>query len=125
MTTVNITNTDRLVNFGDCFRELAELVLDATRYGTSPFAEDQYLRLRSWLLMNYKGVREQIRPVMPHEANAKSNMGWPGSDLDSFEQLMSCSTLDQVTRQPERILTMRLKAISAALERAVGGAVPA
>ncbi len=113
----------RLEHFGHQFSEAAKILVEASRYGTSPNLEEQYVRLRSWLLLNYKGVRGDLRPLLPRVDSGLDRMLWHGSEPDSFERLMSFSTLDRAIRQPEAALAGQLKAIQTALDSAASGMV--
>ena len=117
------TRTDHLVLFGTRFEEVAGLIEEANLYGTSPKLEERYARLRAWLLLHYRSVREVLRPLMPLEETGAEKMLWLGASTDSFERLMSCSTLERVVGQPQDVMVGRLKGVRSALSLAMGDAV--
>lgn len=105
--------------FHSQFSEVADVIEEATRYGTSPQTEEKYVRLRAWLLVHYKGIQAALAPLLPAEEPGGERMLWHGKRLDAFEKLMASATLERVVRQPESVLTKRLQGVRTALDSLV------
>lgn len=116
-------NQAQLMVFSSRFDELAEIIEEAHRYGTSIESEEQYSRLRQWFLIHYKNVRETLRSVMADSGERKGWLNWPGEDLDCFELLIKPPTLDGIARWNDEVLILRLRVIRTAISELKGSHV--
>lgn len=82
---------DRARRFCQAFRELAETIQDAERYGTAPGLERRYARVRAWLLANYRAYRPTLAPHFP-ASDHPSRLHWP-APADPIDQLVTPPTL--------------------------------
>lgn len=101
-------------DFCDHFAIFTTIVADANRYGQSPGLEHKYAAERSWMLHNYKHVKQQLAKNIKSEPASTLNWSKP---LDNFEKLFNPPTLLQLLQKDDKTLNSLLTSTKTAVEK--------
>jgi len=100
---------DDLIVFYNKYDLLVETLCDAAQYGPEPKLQEEYERLRSWMIDAYPCLRLYVTAYLQYDvADCQQSISSAGVSCDAFEALFIAPTLVEFLRCDDGMMISRI-----------------